>query len=126
VPRGEEEDSEQMETEPVTEVVLKEMCQTTINDSVLQLDRIRPQLEKDFSDLAFVTGFSSKDKQLILSVTQQEMHHHPSFGHTSRVGLVIKGNEYVVNQCCYAVRMMKKCARCSHLINFALALVGFV
>lgn len=98
VARGEEEeDGEQMEMEPVTEVAMKETSQTTINDSALQLDRIRHQLEKDFSDLAFVAGYSSKDKQPILTVTQREMHYHPPFGHTSRIHLVIKGNEYVVN-----------------------------
>jgi len=54
-------DDEWMETktEPVTEAVFKQTSQTktATNDSVLQLDRIRPQLEKDFGDLAFVVGY---------------------------------------------------------------------
>ena len=99
------EDGERMETstEPVTEAVLKEtsLTKTTTNDrandSVLQLDQIRPQLEKDFSDLAFVAGFSSRDNQPMLTVTQREMHYHPPFGYTSRIHLVIKGNEYAAN-----------------------------
>ena len=63
----------------------------------LQLDWIHHQLKKDLNDLAIVTGYSSKDKQSILIVTQQEMHYHPPFRYTSRVHLVIKGNKYVMN-----------------------------
>ena len=99
--RGEEndrgEESGQMETELSTETIFKEMSQTTRSDSVLQLDRLCLQLEKEFEDLAFVTGFSSKDRQPILTITQREMHHHPPFGHTSRIHLIIKDQEYVVN-----------------------------
>jgi len=100
--------AEEADNEPrgkQTEIVMKEMSQTTsqsettVSNSALQLDLIRHQLEKDFSDLGFVAGYSNKDNQSILTVTQQEMHYHPPFGYTSRVHLVIKGNEYSWGHC---------------------------
>ena len=100
--------AEEADNEPrgkQTEIVMKEMSQTTsqsettVSNSVLQLDLIRHQLEKDFSDLGFVAGYSNKDNQSILTVTQREMHYHPPFGYTSRVHLVIKGNEYSWGHC---------------------------
>jgi len=90
------EDKSQQDDEQSLEEVDRRQTksQRLINDDALQLDQIRSQLEQDFSDLAFVTGFYSTDK---LTITKKEMHFHPPFGYTSRIQVVIKGNEYTAN-----------------------------
>ena len=46
---------------------------------------------------SFAMGYTGDNKEATLMVTQHELHHHPPFGYTSRIHLVIKGNQYSVN-----------------------------
>ena len=69
VSRGEEDSAEPSAT----------VSATTINNN----------LELEFSDLSFVTRFSSKNKEPILTVMQRELYYHPPFDHASIIYLVI-------------------------------------
>ena len=63
----------------------------------IELERICLREEQCFQELSFAMGYTGDNKEATLMVTQRELHHHPPFGYTSRIHLVIKGNQYSVN-----------------------------
>ena len=88
-------DSEPMVTQPVTPTSL--LCSNSCPIGELQLEQICLNEEQYFPELAFVLGYTGDTKDPTLSVTQREVHQHSPFGYTSRIHLIMKGNEYMMN-----------------------------
>ena len=68
-----------------------------MSSSVLQLDAICKTGEQRFKGLVFALGHTGMEGTKTLTITQRELHCHPPFGYTSRVHIVLIGNDYKVN-----------------------------